>query len=45
MQNLSDSKLLSEEARARMKADEQIIKDLVEARDNGTLIESEDENY
>ena len=42
MKNLSDSKLLSEEARAEMKAGEQTIKDLVEARDNGTLREFED---
>lgn len=42
MKNLSDSKLLSEEARAEMKAGEQIIKDLVEAEKNGTLREFED---
>jgi len=41
MKNLSDSKLLTKKAKKRMKKDEQTIKDLVEARNNGTLREFE----
>ena len=44
MQNLSDSDFVKARPhlRRRMKRDEQIIRDLIKARDNGTLVETGD---
>jgi len=42
MKNLSDSELLTPEARAEMKAQEESCREVMEARKNGTLIETGD---
>lgn len=44
MKNISDSEIMKAhpEARARMKADEQIIRDLIQAEKDGTLEETGD---
>lgn len=42
MKNLSDGEIIKSKGRARMKADEQIVRDLIKARDDGTLIKTGD---